>query len=231
MRLDQLAQEDSAANRDIEFISFLNWITLSEARLGCRLDHVLDVRFSSQAPGWQASVQKLSHNRDWSFLPLEVSDNTFDDLCNIIKDTTPKAILIPAEMDRIADPALMLKVIKEAATPGTFVFIASSCADGLEYEILGGDSPSFTPLDRLNLFSVAGFETLAKNTGFDVLEIATPGRFDAVILDQYFKSSDNTNIPFWSGFFHDADKPRLHDLQLLLQRSLRSGVMRFVLKT
>lgn len=234
LRLDQPTHQGQATNQDreFEFISILNWISLTEARLGRTLETVLDFRFCSQAPGWQDATARLSRKRDWSFLPLEAETgpDNFARLKQVLRTRAPKAVLVLAELDRVADPRLLLRSIRENVAAGTLVFAASSCADGLEYEILGADSPSFIPLDRLNVFSIRGFETLARSAGFDVLEVSTPGRRDAVILDRYFKSAENSNIPFWSGFFKDADKDRLRDLQILLQRSLKSGVMRFALE-
>lgn len=234
LRLEQTAVKDPEAeqDREFEFISLLNWISLTEARSGCRLERVLDYRFCSQAPGFEEATGRLSHNRDWQFLPLEsAADGGIGKLTRSLRDLAPKAVLVQAEMDRVADPAQLLRTLRENVAEGTIVFIGTSCSDGLEYEILGVDSPSFIPLDRLNIFSVKGFELLAQSLGYTVLEASTPGRRDAVLLEQYFNSAENAKIPFWSSFFQDADKDRLRDLQILLQRSLKSGVMRFVLKT
>ncbi|WP_412074388.1 hypothetical protein [Tritonibacter mobilis] len=233
LRLDQIAATASEpqGDREFEFTSLLNWISLTEARLERKLDRVLDVRFSSQAPAWQDATERLSHNRTWEFLQLEPDSDDFSDLQAAVAQAAPKAILMPAELDRVADPEALLLALKEATAPGTVIFAASSCADGLEYEILGAESPSFVPLDRLTVFSVKGFETLSTRLGLDVVEVSTPGRLDAVILDRYFKSAETSTIPFWSSFFREADKNRLRDLQILLQRSLKSGVLRFVLET
>lgn len=233
LRLDhiQARAADAGGDREFEFTSLLNWISLTEARLERKLDRVLDIRFATQAPAWPDATERLSHNRSWDFLELTPENDDFSALEAAVAKAAPKAILMPAELDRVADPAALLSALKAAATPGTVIFVASSCADGLEYEILGADSPSFVPLDRLTVFSVKGFETLSTKLGLQVLEISTPGRLDAVILDRYFKSAENTAIPFWSSFFREADKNRLRDLQILLQRSLKSGVLRFVLET
>ncbi len=231
LRLEQIKCTEPGKDREFEFISLLNWISLTEARMERSLDSVLDVRFCTQAPDWQDTVQRQSRNRSWHFLPLTPDDGTFASLKEKLRETNPKAVLVPAEMDRTADPAMLLQVIRENSPAGTIVFVTSSCADGLEYEILGADSPSFIPLDRLTIFSICGFKTLAEKSGYEILETSTPGRLDAVILERYFKSADNADIPFWSGFFREADKNRLHDLQILLQRSLKSGVLRFLLET
>ncbi|MQQ09588.1 hypothetical protein GFB49_14055 [Epibacterium sp. SM1979] len=228
VRLGQVVEE---SDREFEFTSLLNWVSLTEARLERRLDKVLDVRFATQALGFVEATKRLSHNRDWSFLALTPDSDDFIALQAEIAVAAPKAVLLPTELDRVADPAALLRAVKAAVSPGTVIFAASSCADGLEYEILGADSPSFVPLDRLTVFSIQGFETLAKNLGFKTLEVSTPGRRDAVILERYFKSAENSDIPFWSSFFREADKNRLRDLQILLQRSLKSGVLRFVLET
>lgn len=236
LRLEQIrasqaeATEGASNDREFEFTSLLNWVSLTEARLERRLDRVLDIRFSSQAPGWVEATERLSHNRNWDFMPLSPNSTDFAALKAGVSKAKPTAILMPAELDRVADPAALLGALKEAAEPGTVIFVASSCADGLEYEILGADSPSFVPLDRLTVFSIEGFEALAQSLGLEILEVSTPGRLDAVILDRYFKGAENANIPFWSSFFREADKNRLRDLQILLQRSLKSGVMRFVLE-
>lgn len=234
LRLDQIVHTEAQgdrSDREFEFTSLLNWISLTEARLARKLDRVMDIRFASQALAWPEATERLSHNRAWEFLLLEPESDDFAGLRTAIVRTAPNAILMPAELDRVADPEALLLALKEAASPDTVIFVASSCSDGLEYEILGAESPSFVPLDRLTIFSVKGFEALTTRLGMEVLEVSTPGRLDAVILDRYFKSAENSTIPFWSSFFREADKNRLRDLQILLQRSLKSGVMRFVLKT
>lgn len=217
-------------DREFEFTSLLNWVSLTEARLKKKLDVVTDIRFASQALDWPETTERLSHNRRWEFLPLTPETIDFDHIRQQLVRIAPKAVLIPAELDRVADPEALMKTIKQSVAPGTIIFIASSCADGLEYEILGADSPSFIPLDRLTVFSIKGFQLLCERLGFDVLEVSTPGRLDAVILDRYFTTTENADMPFWSSFFREADKNRLRDLQILLQRSLKSGVLRFVLE-
>ncbi|NRB19362.1 MAG: hypothetical protein HRU33_17775 [Rhodobacteraceae bacterium] len=233
LRLDTVIDHDEEQNRDFEFTSLLNWISLTEVRSERSLETVLDYRFSAQAPAWPLTAQRLTRHRKLTFLPLQVQSEaeSYCDLQQALQAQDPRAVLVLAEMDRVADPALLLRSIQENVARGTLVFIATSCADGLEYEILGADSPSFIPLDRLTVFSVSGFEALAQKLGFNVLEVSTPGRLDAVILDQYFKATESSDIPFWSSFFREADNNRLRDLQILLQRSLKSSVMRFVLET
>lgn len=218
--------------REFEFVSAMNWIRLTEARGDRRLDRVLDYRFSSQAPSWPEAVDRLGSQRSWSFLPLVPgAEDCFADLRDRLQAELPDALLLYSEMDRLSDPAALLRMIRANLPRGALVFVATSCADGLEYEILGADSPSFVPLDRLNIFSVDGFSQMARDLGYTALEVSTPGRLDAVILQRYFTEIESADVPFWSGFFRSADKDRLHDLQILLQRSLRSGVMRFVLET
>lgn len=230
-----VAREQSAGesrSSEFGFISLLNWVSLTDARLPVRLKEVLDYRYNSQAPGWRGTVERLSHNRHWTFMPLAAEDGDgFNDLGQALSQVSPSAVLVLSEMDRAADPARLLTTIRDNVPKGTFVFIGSSCADGLEYEILGESSPSFIPLDRLTVFSIKGLKTLATRLGYKIHEVSTPGRLDAVILAQHFRQADNSGVPFWSAFFRDADKDRLHDLQTLLQRSLRSGVLRFVIET
>lgn len=233
----QETAEDTPADADddarkFEFVSILNWVRLNEARAGRALHKVVDYRFSSIAPGFPAAVKKFGSDRDWTFLKLAPqSGSPYEDLIETLREQSPDAVMLYGEMDRVVDPAALLKQIRDAVLPGTLVFVNTSCADGLEYEILGADSPSFVPMDRLNVFSVNGFAALARNCGYKVAEKSTPGRLDAIILKRYFTEIESSDVPFWSGFFRNANKDRLRDLQILLQRSMRSGVMRFVLET
>ena len=218
--------------RKFEFISILNWIRLNEARAGRPLNKIVDYRYTSIAPGFPAAVEKYGSDRDWRFLKLEPQHGRpFEDLSETLREESPDAVMIYGEMDRVVDPAALLKTIRDNVLPGTLVFVNTSCADGLEYEILGADSPSFVPMDRLNVFSVRGFGALARSCGYKTVETSTPGRLDAIILKRYFTEIESSDVPFWSGFFRHANKDRLRDLQILLQRSMRSGVMRFVLET
>ncbi len=234
---DLLARDGTAAMalREAEYVSILNWLRLSAPRYASRgLSHVLDYRFASHAAHWSETADRLGDDGlRWTHLPLDPGtpgDPPFADLARALDSERPEAVLVQSELDRCADPQALLAVLRAGLPPGGLVFLSSSCADGLEYEILGADSPSFVPLDRLTIFSVRGFSALARRSGFDCLEISTPGRLDTVLLQRYFTEMDGVEVPFWSGFFRNANRDRLQDLQLLLQRSLRSGVMRFVLR-
>lgn len=226
------AEANDGRSREFEFISLLNWVSLTDAHLPRNLQEVVDYRYCTQAPGWEATVGRISHSRHWTFLPLsDRANDNFDDLATQLRQMHVDAVMVLAEMDRAADPARLLTVIRDNTPSGTLVFLASSCADGLEYELLGASSPSFVPLDRLTVFSIEGLQTLVTKLGFKVHEVSTPGRLDAGILAQYFKQASNKDVPFWSSFFRDANPDRLYDLQILLQRSLRSGFLRFIIET
>ncbi|MGW9230208.1 hypothetical protein ACWGPT_04980 [Pseudorhizobium sp. NPDC055634] len=218
-----------------EFTSILNWIRLSSARYERPLIELLDYRFDSHAPGFAEAVINLSNSeRHWRHVPLLKDggrdDAPFADLSRVLSTRPFQAVLIQAEIDRSHSPRRLLQVLRDNLAPGSLVFVSTSCADGLEYEILGAESPSFVALDRLNLFSVQGFRMLSEDVGFRCLEISTPGRLDAAILKSYFNEPTSNDMPFWSSFFREANRDRLQDLQVLLQRSLRSGVMRVVLE-
>lgn len=235
LRLAQLAEVKSdQRNRSFEYSSLLNWIQLTEVHLGRKLRSIVDFRFGSEAQGWQEFVHAhpIDQDRAWAFVPLAATSDA-DSLAALtatLKAKAPEAVLVLVDLDRAEDPSKILATIKANTAPGTLAFIATSCADGLEYALLGASSPSFVPLDRLTLFSVAGMKKWAAQNAAQVREISTPGRLDAVILERYFKGAERYTLPFWSGFFRDADSDQLNELQVLLQRSLKSGVMRVVLE-
>jgi hypothetical protein len=222
------------AHRTTEYTSILNWIRLSSARYDRQVADIVDYRFNSHSPGFEKAVSRIgTDERRWRYVSMPekgtVVTDPFADLSNALSSPAD-AILVQADIDRSASPRKLLQTLKSSLSPRSLVFVSTSCADGLEYEILGAESPSFVALDRLNLFSVKGFRKLAEEIGFKCLELSTPGRLDAVILKAYFDEASSTDIPFWTNFFREANRDRLQDLQILLQRSLRSGIMRVVLE-
>lgn len=231
---EEVDASGNSSQRAMEFTSILNWIRLSSARYSRAIADIVDYRFNSHAPGFKRAAEKLGTSEwRWRHVPFPAKDQEtgqlFADLTEALSAPTD-AVLVQADIDRSQSPRALLRTLKNNLKPGALVFVSTSCADGLEYEILGAESPSFVALDRLNLFSVKGFQRLAHEIGFKCLELSTPGRLDAVILKSYFDEATSTDIPFWSSFFREANRDRLQDLQLLLQRSLRSGVMRVVLE-
>lgn len=230
---DKDAEAGALAARDVQFTSLSNWMKLTSARHRRPIGKVLDYRFSTNAAGWSSAARASSVGDDWYFSTVRASEehDALGQLTNELREFRPDTVTIFSELDRFADPGALLQVIKENTESGTYVFIAAACADGLEYELLGADSPSFIPLDRLNLFSLAGLTKLAVDLGYDIIEVATPGRLDAVILQQYYNSLHDEATPFWPRFFREADRDMLQNFQVFLQRSLRSGVLRLVIRT
>ncbi|ODR88366.1 hypothetical protein [Sinorhizobium alkalisoli] len=220
------------AARSIQFTSLTNWMRLTAARHSRTIGKVLDYRFSTNAAGWPFAARASGVANKWYFSSVRSPEDqgALEQLARELQEFLPDTVTIFSELDRFSDPSALLQLIKENTKSGAWIFIAAACADGLEYELLGADSPSFIPLDRLNLFSLSGLTDLAVDIGYDVIEVATPGRLDAVILQQYYNLLHDETTPFWPKFFRDADKDTLQNFQIFLQRSLRSGVLRLVMR-
>ena len=77
----------------------------------------------------------------WFFLPLAIEEEAHVTLARRLRSEAPGTVLVMSEMDRVADPQALLRLIKQAVMPGTLVFVASSCAGRSRIRIAGRRFP------------------------------------------------------------------------------------------
>jgi len=158
-----------------------------------------------------------------SLLPESVSfyDN--------IKGLDGKADIFTAfeVLERIFDPAGFIKEVYNALQPLGLFFFTTNTSSGFEYQILNGASPRLHPPDRINLLSIEAIQGLLKETGFEVIELSTPGRLDVEIVRKAAANNPDIELPeFLRYIFRSRDEKAWHALQDFLQESRLSSYAR-----
>jgi SAM-dependent methyltransferase len=123
-------------------------------------------------------------------------------------------------IERIFDPIGFIKEAHQALRPQGLFFFTTNTSSGFEYQILNGESPRLHPPDRINLLSIEAIQDLLKETGFEVIELSTPGRLDVEIVRT--AAANNPDIPlpeFLRYIFEKRDEKAWHALQDFLQQS------------
>jgi len=102
-------------------------------------------------------------------------------------DTLADAAVLLETLDRVNDPAAVLRAVARRLVPGGLVFVTALVASGFDVTVLGLRSLYLYPPDRTNCFSLEGLERLLAAAGFALDELSTPGVLDVEIVDAHLR--------------------------------------------
>lgn len=87
-------------------------------------------------------------------------------------------------VERLFDPHGFMQRVKKALKPSGLVFLTTSSISGFDLRILRGKARNLLPPTHLTLLSYEGVQRLLERTGFELVELSTPGQLDvALVLD------------------------------------------------
>ncbi len=132
-------------------------------------------------------------------------------------------------LERAADPAGLIKLAHDHCRPGGLFLFTTATSSGFEYQVLKRHAPNLNPINRLNLLSQEALVNLLEQTGFEILELSTPGRLDVEIVKGLLDKGDVPGIdPFWKYIFRHRPSRTMHALQDFLQENRLSSHARIV---
>lgn len=152
-------------------------------------------------------------------------------LLDMTSNTSHQALTLFDVLDRAESPKDVLSWAKEHLQENGLCFVTGILSSGLDTLVLKEKSKAVSPPDRLNSFSLEGFEHLATSTGFEVVELSTPGALD--VENVRHALSDGR---FESDFFNyllnhrKDDRSSARNFQQFLQQNRLSSRLRAVLK-
>ncbi len=85
-------------------------------------------------------------------------------------------------LEHVYAPLSFIRVLKDLARPGGYVFISTLGIDGFDLQTLWDKSGQISPPHHINFLSVQGFETLFKQAGLTDVRVTTPGQLDVDIV-------------------------------------------------
>lgn len=132
--------------------------------------------------------------------------------------------------EHLFDPASFLKKVYEHLRPGGYLYITTLNGRGFDIQLLWERSKSLTPPHHLDFFNPSSAGILLEKTGFEVLEISTPGRLDWDIVEGMIKK-ENVNLGrFWNSFAKEGDQISKDRLQEWISENRLSSHMRMLAK-
>jgi len=134
-------------------------------------------------------------------------------------------------VERIFDPAEFIKEVYQVCQSRGLFFLTTNTISGFEYQILNEKSPRLHPPDRINLLSIEAIHNILTESGFEVIELSTPGRLDVEIVRNALESNPGISVPeFLRYIFKNRDKGAWHSLQDFLQQNRLSSYVRVTAK-
>lgn len=121
------------------------------------------------------------------------------------KDMIGKAdIAVAFELiEHLFNPKEFIKNCRLILSEGGLLILTCPNAKGFDMSVLGEKSESFNP-EHLNYFNPKSLSLLVENSGFEVLEISTPGKLDVELVKKQAKKDDLS--PFMWGLVNLGDK-------------------------
>jgi SAM-dependent methyltransferase len=129
--------------------------------------------------------------------------------------------------DRAADLPALVSAIARDLRPGGLLFATAPCASGFEVQTLWERNETLLPPDKLNVPSVEGLRRLLSSPRWEILELSTPGLFDAENVRRAV-AHDAASWPRAVRALVATDDGDGTALQELLQRTRRASFARVI---
>lgn len=143
------------------------------------------------------------------------------------RETVQVAVLLES-LDRIDDPAGLLRGVLERLSPGGLIFVTGLVSSGFDMATLGLHNRYLYPPDRANCFSLQGLSTLLTRAGFSLLEVSTPGVLDLEVVQAHLQHDVSVTLSTFERRLVDADEETRAAFQAFLQQRGLSSFARIV---
>lgn len=132
-------------------------------------------------------------------------------------------------IDRCFDPGSLLATIRPMLAPKGLLFLVGSTISGLDLQVLWEKSRTTFPPENMNILSIEGIQILLDKSGFEIMELSTPGLLDVEYIRTAMERDENLEIPrFISYIIRNRDDNAQQALQEFLQRFRLSSHVRVV---
>jgi len=131
-------------------------------------------------------------------------------------------------LEHLFEPALFLEKTCTLLKPGGYLFLTTLNGEGFDILTLREMSKSVSPPHHLNFFNPVSLELLLKKTGFDIIDISTPGKLDWDIVEGMIMNEKVNVGSFWELFAEKGTLDAKKELQDWISRHGFSSHMRIL---
>jgi hypothetical protein len=98
-------------------------------------------------------------------------------------------------VERLYDPYAFLTFISQRLVSGGLLFLTTLSISGFDLSLLRGKARNLLPPTHITILSYSGIQSIMKRSGFEVLELSTPGRLDVAIVLDALQRAPEIQIP------------------------------------
>jgi len=133
------------------------------------------------------------------------------------EDPVHAAVLLES-LDRVDDPAALLRAVTDRLAVGGVVFVTALVASGFDMAVLGLRNLYLYPPDRANCLTVRGLSMLLERSGLTLQEVSTPGVLDVEIVNAHLQRDPSLPLPAFERQLLGADRDTHEAFQAFLQQ-------------
>jgi len=181
--------------------------------------------------GYLNELERLNLTPIISAKPLTTLRDNFDNTPELVNLDNSNARVVTAfdNLEHQINPLDLVQASYNTLSPGGLLIITTRSGSGFDIQVLWEHCSTIFPIEHINLISIEGMKALLKRTGFEIIEISTPGQIDVQMIERVLNEGVDIEIPrFLRYFFTHRDKYAKHRLQQFLQENLLSSYMRVV---
>ncbi len=128
-------------------------------------------------------------------------------------------------------PQGFLEQLHQRMAPDGLLFLTTRTCSGFDLQVLWDKAPYIYVPEHLNLMSIDGLEQLVQRSGFELVELSTPGQLDVELVLQVCAANPSLVLPpFVHTLLADRDPLAHRDFQDFLQKHRLSSHVRIAVR-
>lgn len=131
-------------------------------------------------------------------------------------------------VEHLHDPEVFMRKTAVLLNPGGRFFMTTLNGLGFDIQLLWGASKSVTPPHHLNFFNPHSIRILLERSGFELLEISTPGQLDWDIIEGGYRQEGTDPGRFFRTLSKYGTAEAKADLQVWIRNHNLSSHMRII---
>ena len=99
-------------------------------------------------------------------------------------------------LEHLLTPCNFFQKASELLAPGGLLVFSTPNAASLEVQVMRGESNTLD-IEHISVLSSLAIHNLGTRYGFEIMTIATPGKFDIELMEEKLESKENFQAGFW----------------------------------
>lgn len=139
-----------------------------------------------------------------------------------------QAAVLLESLDRVDEPRALLETVRRRLADPGLLFVTGLVCSGFDFSVLGLKNLYLYPPDRTNVFSLKGLSDLLTRSGFQLVEVSTPGVLDLEVVQAHCRRDPALNVSVFENQLLSAEEETRLSFQDFLQQQRLSSFARIV---